>query len=113
MSTWHTPESASAQWDDAPLDEGDLAELLEVARVQVVTYSPHKKDDPAVAPESATVPVTYRLAQLRQAQNIWTAGAVDPAGGIGDGESFTITPHPLDWHVKQIIRPKGGRPSVR
>ena len=113
MTTWHDPESASAQWEDAPYDEERLQELLDVARGQVIAYAPEKKSDPNLDPASTTVPVAYRLAQLRQAQNIWTAGTVDPAGGIGDGEAFVLRPHPLDWHVKQIIRPKGARPRVR
>ncbi|WP_449279628.1 hypothetical protein [Leucobacter sp. GX0328] len=113
MTVWHDVESAAHAWDDAPDDDERLGELLEVARGQVVAYSPHKKADPAVAADSTEVPVAYRLAQLRQAQNLWAAGSVSPDGGLGDGESFTLTPHPLDWHVKQIIRPRGGRPRVR
>lgn len=113
MTTWHDEESARANWDDAPYDDEQLAELLEVARGQVVAYSPHRKSDAAVQPESDEVPVAYRLAQIRQAQNLWRAGTVDATGGIGDGSDFVIRPHPLDWHIKQIIRPKGGRPRVR
>lgn len=113
MTSWHDTESAATQWPDAPDDDAVLKELLEVARGQVVAYSPHSKTDPVVEAASDVVPVAYRLAQLRQAQNLWAAGSTSPDGGIGDGESFTLTPHPLDWHVKQIIRPKGGAPRVR
>lgn len=113
MASWHTLETARDQWADAPYDNDQLEELLEVARVQVVAYSPTRKTDPSVAADSSTVPVTYRLAQLRQAQNIWSAGAVNADGGIGDGSDFVLRPHPLDWHVKQIIRPKGATPRVR
>lgn len=113
MTTWHNLESARIQWADAPYDDDTLDELLEVARGQVVAYSPTKKSDPIVAPDSVDVPVHYRLAQLRQATNIWTAGSVDTTGGIGDGSDFVIRPHPLDWHIKQIIRPRGGSPRVR
>lgn len=113
MTTWHNLESARANWDDAPYDDDQLTELLEVARTQVVAYAPERKADPIVQPDSEAVPVTYRLAQLRQAQNIWTAGTVSSDGTTGDGGDFVLRPHPLDWHVKQIIRPKGARPRVR
>lgn len=115
MTEWHDAESARANWDDAPFDDEVLDELLEVARGQVIAYSPSKKADPIVAADSVVVPVRYRLAQLRQAQNMWSAQNVDSSGSVGDGGDFSLTPvtHPLDWHVKQIIRPKGATPRVR
>lgn len=115
MARWHDTESARSNWDDAPDDDEQLDELLEVARDQVVRYAPERKTDPIVAPDSEAVPVRYRLAQLRQAQNIWAAQNVNSDGAMGDGGEFTLRPvaHPLDWHVKQIIRPKGAKPNVR
>lgn len=113
MTVWHDIDSARDQWQDAPDDDEILDEILDVARGQVIAYSPTKKADPIVAPDSSEVPVAYRLAQIRQATNLWTAGSVNPDGGFGDGGTFVMTPHPLDWHVKQIIRPKRGRPRVR
>lgn len=114
MTQWHDQESARANWDDAPFDDEALDELLEVARGQVIAYSPTKKADPIVAADSVDVPVSYRLAQLRQVQNMWAAQNTDSSGAVGDGD-FSLTPvtHPLDWHVKQIIRPKGATPRVR
>lgn len=114
-TTWHDAESARANWADAPYDDDALNELLAVAREQVVRYSPSKKDDANVQPDSEAVPVHYRLAQLRQVQNMWQAANVDSTGGVGDGGGFEIRPvtHPLDWHVKQIIRPKSAVPHVR
>lgn len=115
MANWHDRASARANWEDAPYIDDTLDELLEIARGQVVAYSPHRKADPVVAADSEVVPVEYRLAQLRQAQNIWAAQNVDSSGGMGDGGEFELRPvtHPLDWHVKQIIRPKGATPRVR
>jgi hypothetical protein len=47
-----------------------------------------------------------------QARNQWNAAKVDPAnGGLGD-ESFIVTPHPLDWMIKQILRPATAIPVV-
>ena len=59
------------------------------------------------------IPTRYALAQLMQAKNMWNAGRVDASGGIGDGGDFVIRPVPLDWHVKQLLRPKRGAPRVR
>lgn len=113
MGSWHTPASARDHWVDAPGDPDDdpdmLAELLEVARVQVEAYAPAL---PAPTEgEPVDVPANYRYAQLMQARNIWNASIVSPGGDLGEAD-FAITPHPLDWTVKQMIRPKRAIPVV-
>lgn len=110
---WHDVDSALLEWADASALENDkLVELLEVAREQVVAYAPKVADD-SLAADSVVVPIRYRLAQLRQAENIWNAGAVNANGSSGDGDTFALSPKPLDWHVKNLIRPKRGTPRVR
>ena len=113
MATWHTPASAREHWADAPgypEDEADvLVELLEVAREQVEAYAP-ALPLPAEG-EALEIPATYRYAQLMQARNIWNASTVSPGGDLGEGD-FTITVHPLDWTVKQMLRPKRAVPVV-
>jgi hypothetical protein len=53
------------------------------------------------------------LAQITQARNIWNAVKTDPATqGIGD-EGFVIRPFPMDWTVKNLIRPLTAIPVVR
>lgn len=42
---------------------------------------------------------------------MWNAGIVSPGGEFGEGE-FTMSTHPLDWHVKQLLRPKRAVPVV-
>ncbi len=88
--------------------------LLDAAREQVLAYAPAL---PAFTPTEETpaqpIPDRYALGQIRQAQNLWRASIVDASGGVGDGESFVIRPTPLDWHVKQILRPRRGAPRVR
>lgn len=123
---WHTLDTARDQWRDAPSDDDTLQQLLDVARHQVTAYAPTYTGEPGTstlaAPDpttgalqpvtAATVPADYRLAQLMQARNIWNAGRVDPAsGGLGD-DSFIMRPFPLDWMVKQIIRPKRALPWI-
>lgn len=112
VAHWHTPEDAPAQWSDAP-SAADLTELLDVARGQVLAYAPagdytdtaHLVTDPA-----ADIPTSWRVAQLMQARNIWNARLTDPGNGeIGD-DTFVIRPFPLDWTIKQMLRPRRGTP---
>lgn len=108
---WHTPDTARDVWRDAnQLDDTDLVELLDVAQLQILAYA-----TPADVTEASggNVGVNLRMAQLMQAKNIYNAARVDPSNGIGDGDSFTLTPMPLDWHVKQLIRPRTAHINVR
>lgn len=116
MADWHDPETLRDEWSDAEqLSDELLVELLEIAQVQVMAYA-RKSDrdayEAATAEEPYDVPVSLRKAQRRHAENIWNATTANPAGGSGDGD-FIIKPHPIDWHVKQLIRPKGAVPRVR
>lgn len=110
MTTWHDIESARDQWIDAPLDDDVLEELLDVSVQQVIAYAPALAE-PAEG-EELDVPVNYRRAQLQQARNLWNASKVDPSGGIG-GDDFVIRPFPLDWIIRQTLRPRRGVPRVR
>lgn len=104
-SQWHTLDSIRAEWPDAEaIPDASLWALLTVSKVQVVAYAP-------VLAEDVPVPSHYRDAQRIQARNVWTASKVAPDGGIG-ADDFVIRPFPLDWHVKQILRPKHGIPVV-
>jgi len=59
-----------------------------------------------------SIPDRYRLAQLIQVRNLWNATMTTASGDLG-GDTFQITPRPLDWHVKALLRPAQGRPRVR
>lgn len=101
---WHTLESARDEWIQAPSHDLQLHALLANARRQVIEYAP-------VLTEGAAVPLNYRSAQLAQARNIWNAGAVSPSGELGE-DSFVIRPHPLDWMIKQLLRPRTAIPVI-
>lgn len=113
MAEWHDIESARSQWDDAPLDDDQLTELLEVAKVAVLAYAPaldagsYVVDDDGyiVMVDADTVPASYRYAQLMQARNVWNSSQASPGGDL-DGSSYGISTFPLDWQVKQILRPR-------
>lgn len=103
---WHTLDSAREQWaDSVHIEDDQLWELLEVAKHQCLEYAP------ALA-VGAAVPVSYRKAQLMQARNVWNAARVDPSSGAIGDDSFALTPFPLDWTIKQVLRPKRAVPVV-
>ena len=104
-SEWHTLDSLRDDWTDAEdISDVMLWSVLELAREQVLEFAPVVAvDDP--------VPSRYVDAQRIQARNIVTAGRVSPDGGSGEGD-FVIRPFPLDWHVRQILRPKSARPVI-
>lgn len=100
---WHTLDSARIEWADAEaLTDIQLFQVLELGRQQVVEYAPN-------LPEDAVVPLNYRHAQLMQARNLLNAGRAE---GGEQGEDFVLRPFPLDWMVKQVLRPKRGVPVV-
>lgn len=57
------------------------------------------------------IPDGWRMAQLLQARNIWNSGKATPTGDF-DGGQYSLTTFPLDWQVRQLIRPKRGRPVM-
>lgn len=110
MATWHTTTTARDRWVDAPLDDDDLEELLDVAKQAVLAYAPALDDavsieDGYVVLETADIPVNYRRAQLLHAKNIWNSEYATPSGDL-DGGSFGLTTFPLDWQIKQLLRPR-------
>jgi hypothetical protein len=112
MADWHTTETARNEWVDAPLDDGQLVQLLEVAKQAVLAYAPALPtatmgwvDGYYQPTDTISIPDNYRYAQLQQARNIWNSAAATPAGDFDSG-SYGLTTHPLDWQIKQILRPR-------
>ena len=100
---WLTVWQARELWEGAPESDTFLRALLDVARITCESVAP-------ALPAGAVVPVNYRLAQLMQARNQSNAAAASP--GDGGDDRFILTPQPLDWNVKALLRPKRGAPSV-
>lgn len=102
---WHTIDTSRQAWPGAPDQDSWLHALLVAARVQVTAYAPTLTD-------GAWAPMNYRQGQLMQARNLWNASKVDPAsGGLGE-DTFMVRPFPLDWMVRQILRPKRAVPRI-
>lgn len=101
-AAWHTIDSARREWDGAPQDDARLYSLLETARTQCLAY----------APATTTIPPHYRAAQVLQARNIWNASRIDPGASQMNADGYTVPVFPLDWTVRQLLRPIQGRPVV-
>jgi hypothetical protein len=102
---WYTLETAREEWRDAPSYDATLWNLLWSSRGDVLAYAPALAD-------GARPPVHYVRSQLTHARNKWNAGKVDPANGSLGDDTFAIRPFPLDWAIKQDLRPKRAVPEV-
>lgn len=120
MFTQYTVEEAGTRWGPGAPDDGTLAQLLAVSWAQCVAYAPLPAvPDLADLFESAltgdetveAIPVGHREAHYQQARNIWNASTKSPSGDFGP-DGMTIAFHPLDWHVKQLLRPRRAVPKV-
>lgn len=109
MATWYTVEEAQDDWADWPRQDDDGTDLLEsylaAAKEAVLAYAP------VVETPLVDIPDGYRIAQLLQARNIWNSGKATPTGDF-DGGQYSLTTFPLDWQVRQLIRPKRGVPVI-
>lgn len=100
MATFYTAEEAEQAWTGLGVpDRRQLEELLAVSRAEVLAFAP--------VTDEADIPAGHRWAHLQHAKNLWNAQNVNPAGTIGDdAQSFAVTPYPLDWAIKQRLRPR-------
>lgn len=102
---WHNLDSFRDSWVDAPQTDVKAYELLWVAKNAVLSFAPALEI-------GQRPPLSYKLGQAMQARNLWNAAKVDPAsGGLGE-DSFVIRPFPLDWMIRQVLRPKTAIPAV-
>ncbi|MEU4361202.1 hypothetical protein [Promicromonospora sp. NPDC023987] len=103
--TWLTDAQVIALWADAAnLDPDVLALLLESAYDDCVAYLPDMEIEPDPIPKS------WMLAQAYQAKSRYNALLAGSDGSVGTPENG-LTLFPLDWQVKQLLRPKRGRPT--
>ena len=91
-------------------DAGDLAQevlssFLDIAKEACIAYAP------PLAPY-ARIPESWRMAQAMQARNLFQSGVAAPAEP-GEGGTYGITARPLDWQVKQLLRPRRGIGVIR
>lgn len=110
---WYDLASIRADWRDAPSVDNTLTQVLAAAQQSVLGFDNgfNWRLDPAndgtdfTAYVAGSVPANLIMAQRMQAVNLWNASRVDPSNGQAGDDTFTLRPFPLDWVVKQIIRP--------
>lgn len=103
---WVWTEDVRAQWADAPLDDQDLADLLSAAYEQCAAFAPV-----LTAEQIASPPANYKLAQVMQARALYRSLKAGSGDTMGD-DGMTVTVFPMDWTVKNLLRPKRGLPRV-
>lgn len=102
---WIDTETDLSDWPDTSgMDADALERYLQAAYEQCVAYAP------ALA-EGAPVPGRYVLAQLMQARALYRSVISGGGDTIGQ-DGFTVTVYPMDRTVKNLLRPRTGRPVV-
>jgi hypothetical protein len=96
-------------WADAPFQEGATRALLDGAQRDCATFAsvtdlPLPADDP-----DGLTTAAFKQANILQARGRHRSTV---AGGEPLGGEFPITIHPLDWAVKQLLRPALGLPGM-
>lgn len=103
---WVTLIQARRLWPDAQhLTDEDLIWYLNAAYEAAVEFAP-------VLADGETAPDAWGIAQVMQARAIFrsvSAGSRDEFLGA-DGAAVTV--FPLDWNVRQLLRPKRGVPTI-
>ncbi|MFT4296526.1 MAG: hypothetical protein QM582_14050 [Micropruina sp.] len=85
-------------------DYGDGLEWpLQVAITQCATFAPALADD-------APVPTNWVAAQVLQTRALVRAGVVGDGDRAGIDGGETVALFPMDWTVKNLLRPRNGRP---
>ena len=102
---WVTPDEAERHWPDAAhLDEETLTDLLLAAHEQCVEFLNGREPTPLLR--------RHRLAQIMQARALARSTSAGSGDQIGvDG--LTVTVFPMDWTVKNLLRPRRGRRGPR
>lgn len=110
MTAWATREDALASsWKDAAdVPPGILDDLLVAAEEACREFAPPARLDPVTLEE--VVPVRYRLAVIYQARELWAAGRRN--GDVIAGDTYVIRARDLTASVRQLLRPRRGRPGV-
>jgi hypothetical protein len=118
-SGWALDGMVEAIWPQAAeeVDDTALQIVLDAALQQCIAFAPKPSEvDFLVETDGEfpgyAVPMNWRVALIMQARNIYNASKVDSgSGGMGE-EGFILRPYPMDWSVKNLIRPKRGKPVI-
>lgn len=100
---WVDPETDLGEWVDAPTDPDVLARYLTAAYEQCLEFLPHDAQGQPVVP--SPTPDRLPLAQVMQARALYRSALAGGGDQIG-GDGLTVTVFPMDWTVKNLLRPR-------
>lgn len=105
---WVETTTDLVDWMDAPTDDVVLARYLSAAHEQCLAFLPHARDEltgvlAPVVPEP--VPGRFVLAQVMQARALYRSALAGSDNEIGP-DGIAVTVFPMDWTVKNLLRPK-------
>ena len=86
-------------------DSDDIEFPLYCSRIQCEAFAP-------AIPEGQEAPENYVAAQVLHARSLVRSGIAGSGDTTGIGTE-TVTVFPMDWTVKQLLRPRRGRPRIR
>ena len=106
--TWLTTAQAEALWPDAVNLEAEVLDLLLASAYDdCIAFLPDGSADVVLA----DVPKSWVLAQAYQVRSRYNAILSGGDSQVGaDGENVTV--FPLGWQIRQLLRPKHGKPSI-
>lgn len=100
-------ELATVEGWASDVDDETLVEVLTAAYEQCVIFLNGR-----IPAEGEPVPARLALAQKLQARALLRSSVAGSNDGLGmDG--LTVTVFPMDWTVKNLLRPKRGRRGPR
>lgn len=105
MADWLTDASPALAtlWPNVDLVEPEALDLyLDAAKSECLAFA---LDDDETPPAAGAVPSEWVIAQALHARNKYNASAAGP-DGQNDGSGYGLTSFPLDWQVKQLLRPQ-------
>ena len=101
---WATLEQARQDWADAQhLPDPVLVQLLEDSTEACREFAPD-------LPVDSPVPPGYGRAVVLQARELWSAAQRD--GDVIGGDDFPVRVRPLIASVRQLLRPRRGKPRL-
>ena len=98
---WVEQDAVPDFWPEAEdLAPDVLTSYLEAAYEQCAQFLPPAYLEPYPTP----VPHRWVLAQVMQARALWRSNVAGSGDQLG-GDGLTVTVYPMDWVVKNLLRP--------
>src|SRR5690606_31050141 len=110
---WVSDQELESLWPDAP--ESPARELwLAAAQSQCEEYAPALTtiEGESGDPDQIDIPERYQIAVVMQMRALWQSIESTPQAQLGV-EDIAVPVYPMDWTVKNLLRPRRRVPKVR